>query len=160
MADQRTESGPDPAAGRGGPPAGAQPARRPPRPTGQRRRRITGGRPHRVPVRFSAEEYAALRARAAAAGLTPAAYLAAAVEPRDRLGLARMSGEERKGWAAELAAVRRLTAAVGNNLNQLARAANSGADIDRGQAAATIRACDRAVERVGDVLDQLHAGRP
>lgn len=130
------------------------------RPGGARRRRVAGGRPHNVPVRFSKDEYKLLRDRAAAVGLTPSAFLAAAAEPRDRLGLGRMSGEERRAWASELAAVRRLLAAVGNNLNQLARAANSGAAVDRTEAAATIDACDRAVHRVDQVLDQLHAGRP
>jgi hypothetical protein len=70
-----------------------------------------------------------------------------------------MPVEERRAWASELMAVRRLIAATGNNLNQLARAANSGAAVDRGQAAAAIGACDHAVNRATAVLEQLHATR-
>lgn len=127
---------------------------------GARRRRVAGGRRHNVPVRFSEDEYEALRTRAAAAGLTPSAYLAAAAEPRDRLGRTTMSGEERRVWASELMATRRLLAATGNNLNQLARAANSGAAVDRAGAAASIGACDRVVDRIDALLDRLQAGRP
>ena len=110
-------------------------------------------------VRLSDAEFASVQARAEAAGLSVAAYLAAAAEPRGPLGVAHMPAGERRAWASELMAVRRLVAAVGNNLNQLARASNSGAEVDPGEARAVLDACDRVVARTGDVLDHLGAGK-
>lgn len=132
----------------------------PPRRSRARRRRVAGGRPHEITVSLSGDELALVQAHAAAAGLSVGAYLGAAgAYARDGLNVAGMSAEERRGWAAELMAVRRYLAAVGNNLNQLARAANAGSAVDRGAAAATVEACRRAVARTDGVLDQLHGGR-
>jgi Bacterial mobilisation protein (MobC) len=124
-----------------------------------RRRRLPGGRPHNLRVRLSEAEYESVQSRAGAAGLSVAAYLAAAAEPRGPLGVTHMPAEERRAWASELMAVRRLVAAVGNNVNQLARAANSGAAVDPDEVRAVLEACDRVVTRTATVLDQLGAGR-
>lgn len=134
------------------------PPTRPPR-SRARRRRTPGGRPHYVTVRLSEEEFETVSARAADAGLSAGAFLAGAADSRTGLGVSGMSAAERRGWATELMAVRRLLAATGNNINQLARASNSGVAVNAGVTAAAIRADDRARARLAEILDQLHGGR-
>lgn len=126
---------------------------------GARRRRVPGGRPYTVSVDLSEDEFRSITERASEVGLSVGAYIAAAAEPRTSLGIAGMPAAERRAWASELMAVRQLLAAVGNNTNQLARAANSGARVDPGAAAATISACDRAAARVTELLERLLGGR-
>ena len=67
------------------------------------------------------------------------------------------SGEsttERRAVIAELLAVRRLLAAVSNNVNQLARHANSGDEFPE-EAAATLQAVRRLVPRIDAAADAL-----
>lgn len=139
------------------PGSAAAPAR--PRRTGARRRRVPGGRPYTVSVDLSEDEFRSISERASEVGLSIGAYIAAAAEPRTSFGIAGMPAMERRAWATELMAVRQLLAAAGNNVNQLAAAANSGARVDPGTANATINACDRAAARVTELLDRLLGGR-
>lgn len=125
-----------------------------------RRRRVTGGRSHVPQVRFSDAEFEVVQQNADAAGLTVSGYLALAAEPRGPLGVAQMPVAERRAWASELMAVRLLAANIANNLNQLARSANSGAAVDPIQAAAVLTACRRVIGRAESVLGQLQAGKP
>ena len=58
-----------------------------------------------------------------------------------------MTPAERAALAQELFAVRRLLAGVANNVNQLARQANSGGDFPA-EASATLAVVRRVAERV------------
>lgn len=130
------------------------------RPVGERRRRQVPGRRRVVSVKLSEAEHAAIRARAAAAGLSVAAFLAGAAEQGSGgLGVAGMTVAERRVWAAELLAVRRVLSATGNNVNQLARRANAGQAVDPVVAQVSVQACRRAAERAADVLEHLRGGR-
>ena len=74
---------------------------------GQRRRRVEGGRPARVVVRFTHEEMAAVAARAVAAGLTVPSYLALAGLRPDGLEAA-----DAKSALTNLVGTRRVLAGV------------------------------------------------
>jgi hypothetical protein len=112
-------------------------------------RREPGGRHHQVKVRFSDEEFAAASARAAAAKISLARLLAEAALAGDAA-----TASEKRAVVGELLAARRLAAAIGNNLNQLARVANStgwvrpevdGAAATAGRAVARLEAAARAI---------------
>lgn len=103
----------------------------------QRRRRQPnerGGRPHRVRVQLSDAQLAALTARADAENVTLARYLV------DRaLDAPAVSN---RAILLELSGVRRLIQTATNNLNQVAKHANSGAYDSMAHAT--------TVERVGE----------
>jgi hypothetical protein len=88
----------------------------------RRRANAPGGRHHKHEVKVTPEEEALLLQLAAAQGITIPRLLVEAALARDR-------GEtltERRDTLTELFRVRRLLAAVSNNVNQIARAVNSG----------------------------------
>jgi hypothetical protein len=85
-----------------------------------RQRRQEGGRPYKHTARLSADEQAIVGARAGEAGVSVACFLAEAA----LVGDARMASE-RRAAAAELLAVRRLLAAIGGTLDQLADTAHA-----------------------------------
>ena len=101
----------------------------------ERRRRTVG-------VRVTEAEAAELRSRAQAARLSMGAYLR-----RRALGQRVRSAVERRLGAAELRELNR----IGVNLNQMARALNSGAAPSPAETQA-------AVERVGELVAKLLAG--
>jgi hypothetical protein len=123
-----------------------------------------GGRDNSVHVRLTDEELALVEARAIGAGLTTASYLAEIgkaarpavlsnpLEPTESgevapEGLLVEQGRglgvlERRAFAAELMAVRRILSGVATNLNQLAKVANS-----TGQAPPQVGATAAAVLR-------------
>ncbi|WP_432497807.1 plasmid mobilization relaxosome protein MobC [Kineococcus gypseus] len=144
MAD---DGGPVPADASGGASGGA-PARR----VGPRRRRenVGGARRHAHQVKVSAQEELALQVRAGRLGISvPRLLVEAALaegapgDPRGSRGtsgggaggagdgaaggLRGVTPAERAALAQELFAVRRLLAGVANNVNQLARVANTAA---------------------------------
>ncbi|MCG3039009.1 MobC family plasmid mobilization relaxosome protein [Streptomyces fenghuangensis] len=93
-------------------------------------RRRTYQRSHReavIAVRFTSEEKAEIAAAAGRAGVFPAGFLATAglTAARGRGALPR-ADEQLDAAIDELAALRAQIARVGNNLNQIARACNSG----------------------------------
>ena len=102
--------------------------------------RSGGGRTIGVRV-TEAEETEELRERAQAARLSMGAYLR-----RRALGQRVRSAVERRLGAAELRELNR----IGVNLNQMARAMNSGAAAPAGT--------QEAVERVGEMVAKLLAG--
>lgn len=111
-------------------------------------------RPHVRNTRFSNDELALVAAGAKAAGLTLAGFLARAAltAARDLERTASVVADERE-VIAELFAARRHLGQVGNNLNQVARAVNSGghpAEID-----VVIAAAHRAIGRVQAVTDRM-----
>jgi hypothetical protein len=87
---------------------------------GGRQRRQAGGRRRAFLVRVTDAEHQALTERAARAGLSVPRLM---VEASLAEGLRTVS--ERRGQLSELAAVKRLALAIGNNVNQLARSANA-----------------------------------
>ena len=95
-----------------------------------------------VGVRVTAAEAAELRERAQAARLSTGAYLR-----RRALGQRVRSAVERRLGAAELRELNR----IGVNLNQMARALNSGAVSSPAET-------QEAVERVGELVAKLLAG--
>lgn len=130
----------------------------------RRQRRVPGGRHRPVHVRVSDDEHVRLSARAAAAGLSLPAWLVAA-GMADRGGAGRdggaggrslaggsMSALERRAWAAEFVAVRRLARGVATNVNQLAAGYNA-----TGQVGTELHAVLDAARRVMDRMDDLGA---
>lgn len=92
-------------------------------------------------------EYQRLARGAAACGMSIAAFLARAglnaARDLDRTA-AEVAGE--REVVSELFALRRHLGQIGNNLNQVAKAANSGADAPH--ATAVLAAVERAAQRV------------
>ena len=89
----------------------------------RRRANVVGGRVHKHNVRVSAEEEAALVVRAAANGVSvPRLLVEAALA--DAHGVV-----DRRGDLLELFSVARTLGALGNNLNQIAKATNAGREL-------------------------------
>lgn len=105
--------------------------------------RHEGGRKHQLKVRLTDEQRAKVTQRANAAGVSiPMLMVEAALS-----GSAR-TATGRRAIVIELLGIRRLVAALGNNVNQLARVANA-----TGQVPEELRAVLSAVERVLNRLD-------
>ncbi|WP_239157971.1 plasmid mobilization relaxosome protein MobC [Streptomyces sp. SID13726] len=130
--------------------------RRAPKKTARKRSPRSGSdkRVHVTYVRLNDREKAVLTAAAAAARASLPAFLArsglVAAHDLDNTAAA-IAG--RRETVSELFAARRHLNQVGNNLNQVAKAVNSGAwpaEMD-----AVIAATHRAVQRVQDATDQL-----
>lgn len=86
----------------------------------KRQANVLGGRPVRRVVKLSASEDAALMVAAAELGVTVPRFL-----KESALALSRgESATERRALITELFGVQRHLAAVGNNLNQIARGVN------------------------------------
>lgn len=120
-----------------------------------------------VNVRYTDEELRAVQARAAAAGWEVTSYVAEValcgpvrVESGPGRGVLafRMSAPERQAWAGELMAVRRIVGATANNINQLAKVSNATGDVPV-ETAASLAACERAMTRLGDLLQALEDAR-
>jgi len=130
---------------------------------GRRQLRAVGGRPHRATVRMTDAEFTALSARATAAGLSlPAWLVAAGLADRTPgsgggLQITGMSAPERRAWAAEFVAARRLLRGVSTNVNQLAAGFNSTGEVGP-QLGAVLDATARVTARLGELTDRL-AGR-
>jgi hypothetical protein len=120
-----------------------------------RQRRHQGGRRHRHTVRLSEDEQRVIAARAGEAGVSVPRFLTEA-------GIAGDAGtaSERRAAAAELLAVRRLLAAIGVNLNQLAKAANATGEHPPALEA-TLHATARILARLDEVTAAYgHLGLP
>jgi hypothetical protein len=86
---------------------------------------VEGGRQEKVVVRFTAEELAAVSARAAASGLTPSSYLAVVgLRPEG------VASADVRSALTNLTGVRRVLAGVASNLNQLTRKVNATGEWD------------------------------
>jgi hypothetical protein len=115
----------------------------------RRRANVPGGRQHSHRVLVTPEEEAVLVRLAEASRVTVPRLLIEAA----------MSGggetpTERRDAVAGLFSVRRLLAAVSNNVNQLARHANSGFGFPE-EVAATLVAVRRVVVRIDTVVEEL-----
>jgi Mobilization protein NikA len=115
-----------------------------------RRHRIEGGRPCTVKVSFTHAEYDALTARAACSKVSVPRFLAECALIRRPQTITAPAA-----LTAELAALRRLTANLANNINQIARKLNAGASPD-GAIAPTLGAVRRTMNRLDTALAALH----
>ncbi|SIS23178.1 mobilisation protein (MobC) [Williamsia sterculiae] len=120
----------------------------------RRRANSPGGRTATpIQVKVTADEDALLRARARAAGVTVQRYMVtraltdSTAEPVD--------WEGRKAAWAQACEVRNLVAALGNNMNQIARQANTDGEIPEDFPAAVAgvrRATDRVLAAFGETF--------
>lgn len=115
----------------------------------RRRANVAGGRQHSHRVLVTPEEESRLlqlagEQRVTVPRLLVEAALSAQVE----------TPTQRRDALAELFAVRRLLAAVSNNVNQIARHANVGDEFPA-DAAAALQAVRRVVERLDDTLEKV-----
>jgi hypothetical protein len=117
-----------------------------------RRHRVEGGRHCVVRVRFTDAELAAVEARAAESKVTMQRYLAGCALSRRPPHLTVAAAPS--AVTAELIALRRLTANLANNINQIARRLNFGGTPD-----ASIDAALAAVHRAMDRLDRASCAR-
>ncbi len=122
----------------------------------QRRRRANepGGREHSHRVKVSAEEAAVLAQLAAAQGVTVPRLLVESALAGDRA-----TAVQRRDAIIELFAVRRLLAAVSNNVNQVARHANAGEEFPA-DARVVLGAVRRLVPRISAAAEALAAPAP
>lgn len=98
----------------------------------------------RVTIRLAADDQRLLRARALGRGMPAATYVSVLVRSHLR-GLARLPNEERLALKESVAEL----AAIGRNLNQIARASNQGARL-AGPTQADLRAILKACETLRD----------
>ncbi|WP_326719834.1 MobC family plasmid mobilization relaxosome protein [Streptomyces sp. NBC_00243] len=160
-ADQHRGAQVGDAANGGGPP--------PEKPAPQRKRRATKNRSrkrspkshvnkrvHVCSVRLNDEEKTLLATAATAARTSLPAFLArSGLAAANDLNATAAAIAGRRELVSEFFAARRHLGHVGNNLNQLARALNSGAQ--PAELDAVIAATQRAVQRVQDATDQILA---
>lgn len=123
----------------------------------RRRRRAVGGRRTRYEVRVTPEEEGRLRVLALRYGVSIQKLLVDST-----LGggaaTAAATGAERESILVELFKLHRLLANVANNVNQIARVANTTGEIAP-ETDATFAAARRTAERIDSVIDELSAQR-
>ncbi len=115
---------------------------------GRQRRQVRreGGRRKVVFVRVADDEHDRLAAKAGEVGLSIPRLLV-----ESALAEGTVTGTERRAEMVELFEVRRLLATVANNVNQLARLANTAGEVPVGQRLET------AVEDVKEIVGRLRA---
>lgn len=113
-------------------------------------------REHQPSCRMNDAELALLRKAAAACNMSEAAFLAqAALRTARNLDHTAAEIADARQLATELFAARRHLGQIGNNLNQIAKAINSGAEPAQPQTEAVLAAVSRAVSRVDAAAAQL-----
>lgn len=122
------------------------------RPGVRRRKRSVGGRrPHRVQIRLNDDEHARVKAMAAHLGVSvPALY-----ERAMFAGSVQAAAGVEEAVLGMLGA-RRLLANAANNLNQIAKAVNSGDVLDTVRLEETLRLFERAIEQLKTEIYSLH----
>ncbi|GIG28064.1 plasmid mobilization protein [Cellulomonas marina] len=116
----------------------------------RRRANAPGGRAHKHEVKVTAEEEAQLLALAAAQGVTiPRLLVEAALA-----GPARETSTERRNAFVNLFAIRRLLAAVSNNVNQMAKATNATGQV-QAEMTATLAAVRRSAMRLDETMRRM-----
>jgi hypothetical protein len=114
-----------------------------------RQRRQPGGRPHKHTVKLSEQEQLLIEARAVVAGVTVPRLLVESALAGDA-----QTASERRALLAEFFGARRLLAAVSNNVNQLAAAANSTGEVPV-ELHATLHAVARVTARLDAAVTEL-----
>lgn len=112
----------------------------------RRRANVPGGRQHSHRVLVTPQEEARLVQMAAAQRVTVPRLLIEST-------LAKEMPARRREAIAELFSVRRLLAAVSNNVNQIARHANAGEQFPR-DAAGVLTGVRRVVDRIDGMIDR------
>jgi hypothetical protein len=120
----------------------------------RRRRHVTGGRQARIVVKVTAAEDAKLRQVAEDAGMSVQRLLVASATGRITQQPLPDHAEKVRLWG-EAMEVRNLLAALGNNMNQIARNANSTQEIPADFDAAQ-RAVTAASNRVRDAFGAIY----
>ncbi|WP_422781745.1 plasmid mobilization relaxosome protein MobC [Plantibacter sp. Mn2098] len=117
---------------------------------GKRRRdNVAGGRKHSHRVMVTPEEEGMLQARAQALHVTvPRLLIEAALSPAGE------TPADRRNLAAELLGVRALLRAVSNNVNQIAKHANTTGDLPA-NTTATVRAVDDLSARIDEIVRRV-----
>ncbi len=118
----------------------------------RRRANVEGGREHRHIVRVSAEEEAQLTALAERHRVTVARLLV-----ESALAEARETPSERRNQFMQLAQLARLVGSVANNINQIARQANTAGEVPV-EASAAVSHARSVIFRVDRMLAEM-AGR-
>ncbi|MGJ0121714.1 MobC family plasmid mobilization relaxosome protein [Williamsia sp. MIQD14] len=138
---------------------GADPA--PARRSVLRRRRANtpGGRQDKIEVKVTGDEDALLRARAALAGMSVQRLMV--TRALSETTAAPVDYEVRRAAWEQACEVRNLLAAIGNNMNQIARNANTDNELPEDFDAA-VTATHRAMRRVLDAFGETFGfeGRP
>lgn len=115
----------------------------------RRRANVAGGRQHRHVVKVTPEEELRLLVLAGEQGVSvPRLLVESALAQRGE------TSAERRAVIAELFAVRRFLAAVSNNLNQVAKHANAGAEFPE-DAAVVLAVVRRMVPRLEAAVEGL-----
>lgn len=118
-----------------------------PVPPGGRNKREDGGRPHKAFVRMNDEEFAQVQARAVALGISiPRTLLEATT------GAPPLTKREREALHAEMAGIKALLGNLTNNVNQIAKALNSDADVPTRQVRAVLERAATAAARVDEFM--------
>ncbi|WP_420116590.1 plasmid mobilization protein [Micromonospora sp.] len=118
----------------------------------RRDRQETGRRPKSIRVGVTTEEHAVLEVLAANAGVSIPKLLIESAHAAARGG---QTVSQHREQLYELVAIRRLLANVANNVNQIAKAANSGGlDGVEDQARAVFATVRRVADRIMDVVDE------
>lgn len=119
----------------------------------RRRRRIEGGRQHRHVVKVTDEEEALLLEKSQTYNVTVAKLL---VDSALAGGAERAADNEsvRQAVVTELFGLHRLLASISNNVNQLARVANSTGELPP-QTGDVLDAVRRTAGRIDDAVDGL-----
>ena len=121
------------------------------RPFGRKRRaNVRGGRMFSHRVRVTAEEEAALQALAVQHGVGVVRLMVEAALSVDK----RETPTQRREAMAELFAIKRLLAAVSNNVNQIAKATNATGEYQDGLEG-TLLAVRRVAGRIDEAIEGL-----
>ncbi|WP_411575128.1 MobC family plasmid mobilization relaxosome protein [Streptomyces fradiae] len=115
----------------------------------RRTRRNDEPRPHRLNLRLGDDEKAAIEAAAAFARKTPTSY-AADVAVAVAMGRLTPIPTTYREELRELVDARTALTRIGTNLNQIARALNSGGDVTQEQLDAVLERVEAAVRRVDE----------
>lgn len=123
------------------------PARR----TGRRLNSAGGAREHVVKIRLNDAEFVEIQALAAAMRCSPQRVYTSSVASNGAV-FGRVAVVKQSGLVADLHGANRMLAAVGRNLNQVARGVNAGAEVEEGieHTLAAVQAC---VDRINAVMD-------
>lgn len=118
----------------------------------RRRENVPGGRTHRHEVSVTAEEEGLLLRLAGAQGVTiPRLLVEAATAPRPG-----ETATDRRELLVELFGLHRALGAIGNNVNQLARAANATGEVGE-ELLHTLAAVRRQLGRLDELMDRFES---
>jgi hypothetical protein len=123
---------------------------------GRRERSKDGRRPAGVLLRLTNQERSALAERAEAQGISIQRYLLECAAAMESGAIPVETATMRREFATEMIGLRRLLANLANNMNQIAKVANSGGiTVVQAEAVAAFQASRQASDRIFDLVDGL-----